>query len=241
MRGRSGDAASAAGSEAPIGACAIGFEEIRSSRWSPASSSPVAREHGVGRAVPGPLVHAPGAAARGQLAAVVEDPVHARARDEAPERATDPAERLHRPLGHAVAPHQRDRVGVVGVHAQLDVGQERGELRGPRQLRARAPLQLPGQPHVVVVLVGQDDQLEVLDRHAVLGQALLEPGLGLLHQRPGVEQRQRRAAQQPGVDVADPERRRQCDPVDVVRRHLPPDPRWSASGGPRSRSPGRRP
>ena len=82
---------------------------------------PLAREHGVGRAVAGPLVHAPGAAARDQLAAVVEDPVHARARDEAPERAADPAERLHRPLGHAVAAHQRERVGVVGVHAQLDV------------------------------------------------------------------------------------------------------------------------
>jgi len=120
-----------------------------------------------------------------------------------------------------VAAHQRDGVGVVGVHARVDVGEERGEARRGRDLRARAPLQLARQPHVVVVLVGEDDQLQVLDGDAERGQPFLEPRLGLVHQRPRVDQRRRRAAQQPRVDVADLERRRERDAVDVVRQHGP--------------------
>ena len=57
---------------------------------------------------------------------------------------------------------------------------------------------------MIVVLVGEHDQLEILDRDAVLGQPGVERGLGLVHQRAGVDQRERLAAQQPRVDVAEP-------------------------------------
>jgi hypothetical protein len=72
---------------------------------------------------------------------------------------------------------------------------------------------------VVVVLVGEDDQLEVLDRHAVRGEPLLQPRHRLLHLRPGVDERERLAAQQPDVDVADLERRRERDAMDALGKH----------------------
>jgi hypothetical protein len=69
------------------------------------------------------------------------------------------------------------------------------------------------------MLVGEEDQLEVLDREAERGEPVLETRLGLLHQRPRVDERERLAAQQPGVHVTDLERRRERDAVDALGQH----------------------
>ena len=134
--------------------------------------------------------------------------------------AADLAERRDRPRAHAVAAHQRDRVVVVGLHARVEVAQVAGELRRARDLGARAARQLGGEADVVVVLVGEDEQLEVLDGDPEGGEAGLQARLGLLHARPGVDQRERAPAQQVGVHVPDLERRRQRDAVDVLGQHV---------------------
>ena len=76
---------------------------------------------------------------------------------------------------------------------------------------------------MVVVLVGQDEQLDVLDGDAERCESFVQARLGLLHQRAGVDERQRVAAEQPRVDVADLERRRERDAVDPLGEH-PPQP-----------------
>ena len=179
----------------------------------------VAREHRVGRAVARPLAHVPRAPAGDELVAVGQDPGHRHVAEEAAERPADALQRLDGRLRHAVPAHERDGVGVVRIHARVDVGHERGERRRPGDVGARAPSQLAGEADVVGVLVGQEDQLEVLDGEAERGEARVEPRLRLLHQRAGVDQRQRLAAQQPGTDVPDLERRGQRDVVDALGQH----------------------
>ena len=89
----------------------------------------------------------------------------------------------------------------------------------PGELGARAALQLAREADVVVVLVGEDDQLEVLDRDAERAEPSSSRASVSSISGPGVDQRQRLAAQQARIDVADLERRRQRDAVDVVGEH----------------------
>ena len=74
------------------------------------------------------------------------------------------------------------------------------------------------QPEVVHVLVGDHDQLEVLDRPAVRGQRLLELVERLARVRAGVDQRQRVVLDQVAVDPPDQERRRDGEAVDAGPR-----------------------
>ena len=65
------------------------------------------------------------------------------------------------------------------------------------------------------MLVGEHDQLDVLERVAVLGELVLQlveraPGV-----RPGVDQRERVVLDQVGVDAPDRERRRDPQQVDA--------------------------
>jgi hypothetical protein len=73
-----------------------------------------------------------------------------------------------------VAQHQRLRervVELVGLGVVLEDGGEQVERR---HLRARAPGEDVHQPGVVDVLMGDDDELEVLDLVPVRAQRLLE-------------------------------------------------------------------
>ena len=180
---------------------------------------PLADEHRVGRAVPGPLVHAPGPSPGHQLVVRGEHVVDRHLGDEAAVGPADPSERLDGPCAHPVAAHERDGVGVVGVHARLQVPEVGGQLRRAGDGRPGASLQLRREPDMVVVLMGQHEQLEVLDRDPQLREPGLEPRLRLLHARPGVDQGEGRAPQQPHVHVADLERRGQRDAVDVAGQH----------------------
>ena len=109
--------------------------------------------------------------------------------------------------GNPVAEHQRlgelvVALGVLGVRRQVGREQvERGDL-GPR-----APGQDVEQPEVVDVLVGDDEQLEVLDRVTVRVQLALELVQRLGRVRARVHERQRLVLDQVRVDPPDRERR----------------------------------
>ena len=70
------------------------------------------------------------------------------------------------------------------------------------------------QPEVVHVLVGDHDQLELLDRVAMAGQRPLKLVERLAGVRAGVDQRERLVFDQVTVHPADEERRRYCQPMD---------------------------
>ena len=137
-----------------------------------------------------------------------------RARAPGAEGARDRAQREDHVLGDPVAAHQRVgelvvELGVVGV--ALDVGREHVE---GGDLGAGAAREHVEQPEVVDVLVGDDEQLEVLDRVPARGERPLElvQRLGRVGAR--VDERQRVVLDQVRVDAADRERRRDGEAVD---------------------------
>ena len=103
--------------------------------------------------------------------------------------------------------------------APLVVAEVRREPRRRGHPRARAADDLRGEPDVVVVLVGEHDELDVLDPQADRAQALLERDPGLVAPRPGVDEGQRIAAQHPAADGSDRERRGQLEPMHAVGKH----------------------
>ena len=84
-----------------------------------------------------------------------------------------------------------------------------------RDLRARAAGEDRHEPEVVHVLVGDDDELEVLDAVAVRGERALERVERRAGVRPAVEQRQRVVLDEVRVDEPDLKRRRDLQPVDA--------------------------
>ena len=84
-----------------------------------------------------------------------------------------------------------------------------------RHLGARARGEDLDQAEVVDVLVGDHDQLEVLDRVAELLELVLELVERLAGVRPGVDQGQRLVVEQVAVDPADRERGRDAEAVDA--------------------------
>ena len=96
------------------------------------------------------------------------------------------------------------------------VGQPRRERVERRDLGARAPREDVDEPDVVDVLVGDDDQPEVLDPVPAVAQRPLELVERLAAVRAGVDQRQRVVLDEVRVDAPDRERRRDRDAVDAV-------------------------
>ena len=164
----------------------------------------------------GPVEHAQRAVAQLQLLAVVQRPRDldgrapgAKARGDGPQRGDDvggDAVQEHHPLGEAVV-----ELGRLAVVAQ--VGSERRERR---DLGAGAPREDRGQAEVVDVLVGDHQQLDVLDRVSARGERLFELVQRLARVRPRVDERERRVLDQVGVDAPDHERRGNRQAMDAL-------------------------
>ena len=176
-------------------------------------------EDRVGRAVAGTLVGGERAPAGHEPLTVADHDVDRGALRVAPERARDVVEGPPDVVVDAVAAHDRHGVGVVAIHRALVVGEVRGKARARRKARARPTDDLRREPGVVVVLVGDDDELDVLDAQPERVQAFVERGTRLVAQRARVDERQRLAAQHVAADRPDRERRGQLEPVHAVGEH----------------------
>ena len=145
---------------------------------------------------------------------------HLDLRAPAAEAARDAAQRHRHLLGDAVAQHQPDREAVLGLGVLVEVGEPLGGDPQRRDLRPGAPRDDLGQAEVVDVLVGDDEQLELLDRAAALGQLRLQLVERLARVRPGVDQGQRLVLDQIAVDPPDREGRGNAQAVDPGQRRL---------------------
>ena len=168
-------------------------------------------EDRVGRAVPGPLPDEEAPAARLDDIAVPDRAVD---RDGAAVDAVllgDGVELRDRRLGDAVQAHHVGLVGVLELHLAREVGEEPGQ-KVVRDDRRAAPLaHRVGEPDVVVVLVGEDDLLDVLDPEPARRKRRLELDQRLRPVRSRVDQRQRIALEQITVDGPNGERHGQRD------------------------------
>jgi len=104
---------------------------------------------------------------------------------------------------------------VVGIHPLAVAGDPRRQDVDGSDLRAGAPREDRRQAEVVHVLVGDDDELEVLDPPPVLGKRLLERVERRARVRSGVDKGQRVVVEEIRVDAADLERRRDRQAVDA--------------------------
>jgi hypothetical protein len=106
----------------------------------------------------------------------------------------------------------KERLLVGNALAEpLEVSGERFE---DRNLRVRSPPDRLGEPNVICVLMRREHELEILDGDADAGQTVFEGPQSRGGARPGVDQRQRIADEEPHVDggVA---LERQRDPVEA--------------------------
>ncbi len=99
-----------------------------------------------------------------------------------------------------------------------EVAQPAVEALQGRHLRAGAPREDRGEADVVDVLVGDHQQLQVLDRVPARGERLFELVERLGGVGPGVDQRERVVLDQVGVDAAHREGRGDREAVDALRR-----------------------
>ena len=100
---------------------------------------------------------------------------------------------------------------LLGDQGRLDVGDVLREQLVPRDPAAGAPVDRGGEPDVIGVLMGEDQELDVLDPEAVAREPRLERGKRLRCVGPGVDERERVAPEEPAVDGTDGERRREDD------------------------------
>ncbi len=168
----------------------------------------------------GAVQHFQGAVAEVHLLAVGERAGHRHVRAPAAEAAGDAAQRRRHFLGDAVAQHQLDREAVVGLGVLVEVGEPLGGGAERRHLGAGVLGDDLDQAEVVDVLVGDDDQLEVVDRVAARGQLGAELVQRLARVGAGVDQGQRLVLDQVAVDPPDRERGRDLQPVDAGQRRL---------------------
>ena len=185
-------------------------------------------EDRVGGGVAGTVEDLQAAVAQLEHVAVVQRARDLDARPPGPEGARDAAQR-HRHVGReAVAQHEPLGEGVVGLVGLGEALEQGHELVQRRHLGPRAPSQDLRQPLVVEVLVGDDDELEVLDLAAVRGQRLLELVEGLARVRAGVDQRERVVLDEVDVDPAHGERRGDREAVDHERISASTSSRFSS-------------
>ena len=115
----------------------------------------------------------------------------------------------------AVSEHHGARELVIVGGRLGEVLHVARELVDRRYLRPRMARDDVDQPEVVHVLVGQDDQLDVVDRATVLRKLVVQLVEGAAGVRAGVDQRERVVLDQVGVHAADRERRRNPEHVDA--------------------------
>ena len=170
-------------------------------------------EQRVGLAVPAPRNHLELASAGSDARAVMQANVRVEALrcrgDVVPERLDRSAQRIR----HAVGTHELARESAICGDV-LGVGRA---VRG-RRIERRDPCAGPAldrrrEPDVVVVVMGRDHELDVLDLHPAQSQASLERIERFVGARPRVDQRDGVAAQQPRVDRPDV-RQRNGDCID---------------------------
>jgi hypothetical protein len=175
-------------------------------------------EDGVADAVPGPVVDGERAVAQLDGVAVAQDAGDLGRRAPGPEGGRHRAQRLDDVLGEPVAEHHRAREVVLEYRLLGVVLDQRHRRVERRHVGARVAGDDRDEAEVVHVVVGEDHQLDVLDRAAVAGERRLErveraAGVGA-----GVDQRQRVVVDQVAVDAPDGERRRDRQPVDPLSR-----------------------
>ena len=150
----------------------------------------------------------------------------------AAERAGDVLQRVDDVLGDAVAEHQRRARTRRRARRPRRSSRRTARAVERRDLGAGVVGDDVDQAEVVDVLVGEDHQLDVLDRVAELGELALELVERLARVGPGVDQRQRLVLDQVAVDAPDRERRRDRQAVDAGLG----GPRQRLLGGHRGRS-----
>ena len=187
---------------------------------------------------------------RVRILAVGERAGHGHLRAPAAEAAGDAAQRRRHVLGDAVAQHHLDRELVLELGVLVEVGEPLGGDPERRHLGAGVLDQDLDQAEVVDVLVGDDDQLEVVDRVAALVQLRAQLVERLAGVGAGVDQGQRLVLDQVALTRADRERGRRsasggCRPAPPARAPPPgsvvtpgsaPGPRRGAAPCPRASS-----
>ena len=146
--------------------------------------------------------------------------VTAHVRAPAAEAAGDAAQRRRHFLGDAVAQHQLDREAVLRLGVVVEVGEPLGGDPERRHLGAGVLDDDLDQAEVVDVLVGDDHQLEVVDRVAAGGELAAELVQRFARVGAGVDQGQRLVLDQVAVDPPDRERGRDPEAVDAGQRGL---------------------
>ena len=169
----------------------------------------------VGRRVAGPVVHVQLAVAQPQDRAFVQ-----RARDvhraaPAAERRRDAAQREAHVVGDPVLAHDLRREDVVLLDRLAVVAEPRRQGAERRDLRAGTLREQAGEPRVVEVLVGEDDELEVLEPVPEAREPAFQHVQRPRGVRADVDERQRRVLDEPAVDAPDRERRRDRDAMDA--------------------------
>ena len=152
---------------------------------------------------------------RRSSSAVVKRPRHLGPRAPGAEAARNGAQRRDHVLGDPVAEHQRGRELVVELDVVAEVLDERDHDVDRRHLGSGARGDDLDQPQVVDVLVGEDDQLDLLERAPQGRELALELVERLAGVRPGVDQGQRLVLDQVAVDPPDRERGGDLKPVDA--------------------------
>jgi hypothetical protein len=174
-------------------------------------------EHSVGGAVAGPERDGERAVAELDLLAVAQGARDRGPGPPGPEAARHGLERPHDLGRQPVAQHDRDRELVLGVGVVAVALQERHQAVDRRHVGPRPGPQDLDEADVVDVLVGHEDQLQVLDpvpERAQLALQLVERDAGV---RTAVDERERLVLDQVDVDPPDRERRRDGEPVDPGR------------------------
>ena len=164
------------------------------------------QEDRVGGAVAGAVEDLERAVAQLDRVAVVQHPGDVGSRAPSPEGARHRLQRAHHVLGDAVAQHHVAGERVVGLRLLGEALHERHGDVDRGHLGAGVRRHQRDEPEVVDVLVGEDHQLDVLQRVAEGGDPaaqLVERGAGVGAR---VHQRQRLVLDQVDVHAADGER-----------------------------------
>ena len=189
------------------------------SRWSPPISSrrSAVVEDRVGGRVSGPVADLESAIAQLESLTVTQNTVDRRVRPPAAERLRDRPQGACRLGRDAVALHQLDGVGVVGLGLLAVALDERLRHLAGSDLGTRSAADDVDEAEVVDVLMGEDHELEVGDRVAQGGQPALELVEGGAGVGTRVDEGQRLVLDQVDVDPPDRERRGEGEAVDPRR------------------------
>jgi hypothetical protein len=123
-------------------------------------------------------------------------------------------------LRDPVAKHQLDCELVLALGVLAEIGKPLGGKAERRDLGAGMLDDDLDQTEVVDVLVGEDDEFEVVDRVAALRELALQLVERLARVRPGVDQGQRLVLEQVAVDPSDGEWGGDAEAVDAGQRGL---------------------